>query len=216
MSGVYHFTRLLLIRHAQARSADGLYGPDTPLSDLGKGQAKLLGAGLRSEIPISAVYCSPFPRARETAAPLAERLGLAPRVDVRAAELTVEAAPLEVLASGRNDVLLWRPEQRGAKDGETIAEFFSRVGELCGDVCDRHPDQAVAVVSHAGAIDAVYRWALGIPPTSPWTFEVEVPNASVSEIVMWPHGRTDGGPPRHAVLHRLGDVAHLGRYASAL
>ncbi|MBN2566189.1 MAG: histidine phosphatase family protein [Candidatus Eisenbacteria bacterium] len=216
MSEAHHFTRFLLIRHAQARSADGLYGPDTPLSELGRKQAALLAGCFGLAIPISAVYCSPFPRAVQTAEPLAERLGLATQVDERVAELEVATAPLEVLTSGRDDTVLWRPDQRGAKDGETIAEFFSRVGRFCSDVCDRHRDQVVVVVSHAGAIDAIYRWALEIPPTSPWTFEVEVPNASVSEIEVWPHGRTDAGPPRRAVLHRIGDVRHLGECSSGL
>jgi len=216
LSAAYHFTRLVLVRHAQARSADGLYGPDTPLSDLGREQARLLSAGLTSVLPISALYCSPLPRAVETAAPLAERLSLAPSMDARLGEFEMERAPLDALASRRDDILLWRPEQRGSRGGETIAVFLTRVGQFCAEVCERNPDRAVAVVTHAGAIDAVYRWALDIQPTEPWVFEVEVPNASVSEIAVWPHGRMDGGPPRLAVLYRVGDVSHLGGRTSAL
>jgi broad specificity phosphatase PhoE len=36
-------TTLLLVRHGQARAADGSYGPDTPLSELGVSQAEAVG-----------------------------------------------------------------------------------------------------------------------------------------------------------------------------
>ena len=57
-------------------------------------------------------------------------------------------------------------------------------------------------------------WALGIDPRSPWQHEFYLPNASITEIEYWPHGRVAGGAPRLAMFNRIGDVRHLGAMAT--
>lgn len=213
---MYHFTRMILIRHAQARSLDGKYGPDTPLSPLGLKQAKSLVSSFVAERPLAAVYCSPYRRAVQTAEALSKALNMKTEVDSRISEFQVSVAALDDLQSKRTDVLLWRPEHRGAVDGESIEEFFRRVYTACDELCDRHPNETIALVTHAGTIDAIFRWAVGITADLPWTFEVEVGNATISEVEVWPHGRTDGGPPRHTVLHQIGNGTHLGPNASSI
>jgi broad specificity phosphatase PhoE len=212
MSDIHHFTRFLLLRHAQARSPDGVYGHDTPLSGLGEEQARLLGAHLKPLYPLSAIYCSPYPRARQTAAPLAERVGLPVHFDERLAEFDLDPAPLDSEATSQ----VWKPEDRGRHGGESVSDFFGRVARFCEGLCTADMDQTVVLVTHAGVIDAVYRWATGAPPEMGWNFEVDVPNASVSVIEMWPDGRVQGGASRIAVLGRIGDVSHLGERVSAL
>jgi broad specificity phosphatase PhoE len=81
---------------------------------------------------------------------------------------------------------------------------------------ERHPGERVAVVSHAGTIDATLRWALGLAPASPWQHEFEVANASITELEFWPNGRVRGGASRYAVLRRVGDVAHLDGIVSEI
>ncbi len=216
MTGTYFFTRLVLVRHAQARATDGTYGPDTPLSPLGLRQAELLSLSFAGKASISAIYCSPFLRAVQTAQPMAGALGIEPIVDGGVAEFQVETAPIAALMSLRADVLLWRPGQRGMDGGESIEEFFVRVNGFCERICGVHRNETVVLVTHAGTIDAVFRWAMCIPPSVPWTFEVEMGNATVSEIEAWPRGRMDGGPPKHAVLHRIGDGRHLGVHESKM
>ena len=68
--------KIVLIRHGQARSTDGSYGPDTPLSELGRRQADAVGAALATGSHLSAAYTSPLPRALETASIAADRLGI--------------------------------------------------------------------------------------------------------------------------------------------
>lgn len=216
MADRYFFTQILLIRHAQARTLDDTYGPDTPLSALGLRQAELLASAFVGARSISAIYCSPFQRAIQTAEPLAAALKMRPVIDPGIAEFQVETAPIEKLKSSRADVLLWRPDQRGTKDGETIEEFFTRVSAFCVKACDAHRNETIVFLTHAGTIDAIFRWAVAIPPSQPWMFEVESGNASISEIEAWPHGRIDGGPPMHAVLHRIGDGKHLGALESRI
>ncbi len=65
-----------LLRHGQttANAQEVIQGPriDAPLSELGFQQAERLGDALARE-PLSAVYCSPLVRARDTAAAVAGR-----------------------------------------------------------------------------------------------------------------------------------------------
>jgi probable phosphoglycerate mutase len=76
-------TILLLVRHGHTRDntvGDGarLSGwHDPPLSPLGAQQARLLATSLRSE-RVAALYTSTLTRARQTAATLADALGLEP------------------------------------------------------------------------------------------------------------------------------------------
>ncbi|MDQ2831453.1 MAG: histidine phosphatase family protein, partial [Chloroflexota bacterium] len=73
-------TEILLIRHADALPdaaevvLDGAYNSQA-LSELGRRQARALAERLRTTT-LAAIYSSPIPRARQTAAPTAEALGL--------------------------------------------------------------------------------------------------------------------------------------------
>ena len=203
-------TTLVLVRHGQARPSDtGFYGADAPLSGLGRRQTSALAASLASGPALDALYSSNLPRALETAAAVVEHIGLEVLVDRRLAEFNVDMtveAPLE----GRPDLLIWHPDHTGA-DGETLAQFASRVREFHEEVVTRHPGQRIAVVCHEGTIQAVLHWSLGMDLRSPWQHEFnDLRNASITEIEFWPEGRMAGGAPRYFVLKRIGDVGHLG------
>ena len=208
LSEDYRTTVLVLVRHGQARVGDDLsLGPKTPLSRLGLRQAALVASELARRSPHTAVYVSPLPRAVESAAPICERLGLEAVVDPRLTEFDLGPATVESVEE-RPDLLVWRPEHTGA-DGETLGQFSARVAAFCEEVVDRHLGERVVVVSHAGTMDAVLRWSMGIAATSPWVHDFKIANASITEIELWPRGRVLGGAPRHAILKRVGDVAHL-------
>ena len=210
----YPATTMLLVRHAQARAGDSSrLGPDTPLSKLGRLQVEALASELVADAPVAAVYTSPLPRAVQTASLLCERLGLEAVLDPRLTEFEMGTKEVEAIL-GRPDLLIWHPEHRA--DDETLREFSARVAAFCDEVVERHPDERLAVVSHAGTIDATLRWALGITPDSPWQHEFEVANASITELEFWPRGRIQGGAPRYAVLRRVGDVTHLDDLVSEI
>jgi 2,3-bisphosphoglycerate-dependent phosphoglycerate mutase len=80
---------LYLIRHCRATGQE----PEAPLTAAGRDQALRLRDRL-SDLPIARIVSSPFLRARDSAAPLAEWLGLPVRIDDRLAErvLTAELA----------------------------------------------------------------------------------------------------------------------------
>ncbi len=81
-------TTVHLLRHGEVYNPEKiLYGrlPDFHLSDLGQQMAVLAADALESR-DIAEVWSSPLDRAQETAAPLAERLGLTPIIDDRIIE----------------------------------------------------------------------------------------------------------------------------------
>ncbi len=87
MGGV---TTVHLLRHGEVYNPEGvLYGrlPGFGLSDLGRAQAKLAAEYLARR-PIGYIVSSPLERARQTAAPLADALGL----DVATDEGLIEAS----------------------------------------------------------------------------------------------------------------------------
>ncbi len=205
----FQATNLLLVRHGQ-RDSSRLRRIDLnpPLNALGRRQAAAVADALRVGPAPDAIYSSLLTRAHETATAIADHLGLETAVDGRLAEFQIDL-DAETSPAGRPDLLASHPHHTGT-DGVTLAEFASRVADFHEEVVDRHPGQRVAVISHAGTIDAALRWALGIGPRSPWQHEFDLPNASITEIEFWPQGRIVRGAPRYAVFNRIGDVGHLG------
>lgn len=202
-------TRLLLVRHGHARSSDGTYGPDTPLSDLGRRQAIAIARSMRARTP-RALYTSPFPRASQTAEPLSRELGIEPISEPRLAEFVADPNPgpvAEVLSNAH--LLNWRPDHRPHPEGETLREFSTRVGAFLEEAALTHTGACIALFAHAGTIDAAVRWAVGLPPESAWQHEFDVKNASITEVVFWPGGRVATGAPRYAVIERVADTSHL-------
>ena len=208
-------TVLLLIRHGQARAADGSYDRETPLSEIGWRQAAAVADELAARSPPRVVYTSPYPRAIETSEPACEKLGLTAVVETRLEEFELPSYSLETVAQ-RPDLAIWRPEHRGTSNGETLEEFSLRVAGFCDEVVERHLGERVALISHAGTIDAAIRWSMAQPAGSPWQHEFDISNASITEIEFWPHGRTEGGAPRYATVLRVGDTTHLGDLVSDL
>ncbi len=214
MSAELPRTTLILARHAQARSRDGSYDRHTPLSDLGWRQAAALAMHLLEPRP-AVVYSSPWTRAAETAAPLCERLDVAPVIDDRLVEFELPGQTLES-ARVRPDLVVWEADDRGVEDGESLREFSLRVAHFFEEIVGRHLGKRVVVVSHSGTMDAAVRWAIGIPPSSPWQHDLLCPNACITELEVWPRGRVPGGSPRYAAIRRVGDVGHLGDLASEM
>ncbi|MGK9234571.1 histidine phosphatase family protein [Inquilinus limosus] len=79
-----------LIRHCRAAGQE----PEASLTDEGREQAHRLSDRLAG-LPIARIVSSPFLRARDSAAPLAERLGLPVGIDARLAERVLAAEPAE-------------------------------------------------------------------------------------------------------------------------
>jgi 2,3-bisphosphoglycerate-dependent phosphoglycerate mutase len=188
---------LLLIRHAQPAwvDADGLAYNDPPLTELGRAQAAALAAHLAAT-PVDELHVSSAVRSRETAAPVAERLGLDPSVHEELFELRLppdlDGSPVDAVRE-RFAGMRWRPREEWwdglPGGGEPFGDFHARVtthveGLLRERGAERDPTdpqhvwqltepddtRRLALVTHAGTTSVIVSHLLGIDPT-PWEWE---------------------------------------------
>ncbi len=156
---------LILVRHALPVRARGVNGAaaDPGLADEGHQQAQRVAAWLAAE-HIDAVVSSPVRRAWETAAPLAEALGLPLGTVDGLREFdsgASEYVPIEELsADDPRWLALARGEFYGCADPE---QFRHRVLEGVEHLIEAHPGGRVAAFSHAGPINVYVGHLLGIP-----------------------------------------------------
>lgn len=217
-------TRLLLIRHGESEwnvqgRIQGHLG--TGLSERGRAQAlrtadelapALAGRSARDAVQ---VWSSDLDRAAQTAAPLADALGIEVRADPRLRERSFGAwegrRHADVL---EEDGERWRRWSNGdatvaaAVGGEGADALVARVVPALRELLDGLPDDGVAVaVSHGGAIWHVVHRLLGLRERTLGP----VGNAAISELhVASPLTAgpvSDGGPPPR--LARYNEVGHL-------
>ncbi|MDG5486869.1 histidine phosphatase family protein [Mycolicibacterium gadium] len=146
--------QLLLIRHALPHRSEPGQGSDPELSEEGIEQAKRLPDAL-GRFPISRIVSSPQIRARQTAQPVADALGLTIELDDRLAEYD-------------RDLSHYTPvEQISEEDMKRLASgnlpgdvdqpaFIERVRAGIDDiVAAADHEDTVAVFTHGGVINAV-------------------------------------------------------------
>jgi probable phosphoglycerate mutase len=199
---------LVLIRHGESeparedRPADSVDGhADPALDPVGVEQARRLADRLAGE-QLDAIYVTTLRRTAQTAAPLAERLGLTPVVEPDLREVllgewegatfrkhTSELHPLAVamFTEQRWDVI---------PGAESTADFRARISAGITRIAQRHPNQKVAVVVHGGVIGMIMAIATG---AGNFAF-VGADNASMSQIVVLGDRWT---------VRRFNDTAHL-------
>jgi 2,3-bisphosphoglycerate-dependent phosphoglycerate mutase len=159
---------LLLIRHAEpVRIASGeATGPADPgLTERGVDQARRLAAWLAVE-GVDAIVTSPLRRARETAAPLGDALGLEPVVVDGISEYDAhsdEYIPIEELRALKDDRWQATIEGRWADvGGVDPIEFQRQVVPAVDGLIASHPGQTVAAFSHGGVVNVYLAHVLGI------------------------------------------------------
>jgi probable phosphoglycerate mutase len=184
-------TQLLLVRHGEsAPVVDGEDLPrwnrqaDPPLHPDGQAEADRVADRLRHEA-IDAVYTSPLTRTRQTAAPLAEALGLTPIVDDDLREVflgDVDGLNLGRLVGGDDGVRRALREQRWEllPGAEPQHEFSARVRLVVERIAAAHPGGAVAVFAHGGVIGQVLAEATG----SALHAFIGADNGSISHLVV--------------------------------
>jgi probable phosphoglycerate mutase len=181
---------LLLIRHGETGwNAQGrIQGHrDTDLSERGRRQAQVLARYLAAAgTPIDAVVASDLARARQTAEPLAAVLGLPLAIDPRLRErgfgLFEGHTYEEAEARWPNEYAIWRRRDAGyaVPGGESYLQTRARTLESLHDIAARHGGATVAVVTHGGVLDVVYRAAHAIPWETPRSHLL--PNASIGRV----------------------------------
>ncbi|MDI5966612.1 histidine phosphatase family protein [Streptomyces sp. SL13] len=174
-------TTLHLVRHGQSEwnLAGRLQGqaPGIPLTGLGHEQAAAAALSLDG-VPAVALYSSDLLRARQTASPVAERLGLPVRVDARLREQghgQLEGFPTrQLLEAAPYD---FADPDAHAPGGESTRDVHRRMAAVLTDCLERHRGRHVVLVGHGDAIRAGLAWLNGHPADRiPW---LTVPNGSV-------------------------------------
>ena len=150
---------LVLVRHALPVRIDGTHDgspADPGLAELGHQQAqRVLDALSRDEV--THLYSSPAQRARETAAPLVDTLGLELQIEAGLAEFDVAHSsyvPVEELrAAGdpRWDRLVAGDLYHDDVDPQA---FRSRVIAAVEQIVQRHPGGRAVLFTHSGTINA--------------------------------------------------------------
>jgi 2,3-bisphosphoglycerate-dependent phosphoglycerate mutase len=200
-------TRILAIRHGQtAWNADArIQGhTDIGLDTVGQWQAERLAAALAGE-ELQAVYSSDLSRARQTAAPLAERAGLELRTDAGLRERAFGAFEgfsfAQIAQRWPDQAARWRlrdPDFR-ALGGEKLRDFRERVVAAVTRLAVAHRGQSIALVTHGGVLDLLYREAARVALDAPRSWQVA--NAGINRLLHSGEG---------LVLVGWADVGHLG------
>lgn len=147
-------TTVHLLRHGEVHNPEGvLYGrlPDFHLSELGRTMAERI-ADTIGDRDIVHLRISPLERVRETAAPLAARLGLEPTIDARVieSENVFEGkrfgADNKTLVDPRAWRHLWNPFKPSW--GEPYREVAARMRAAVLDARDAAEGHEAVVVSH--------------------------------------------------------------------
>ncbi|HEY2584381.1 MAG TPA: histidine phosphatase family protein [Tepidisphaeraceae bacterium] len=185
-------TTFLLIRHAaHLLAGDTIAGRSAGvyLSPLGHEQARAM-ANRVATLPVRAIYCSPIDRARETAAPLSERLQLPVQTSDALSELDFGEWTRKTLDELRTQPLWqhWNAFRSGTRipGGESMLDLQSRiVGEMLR-LRNHHPDQCVALVTHGDVIKAAVAYWLGV--ALDLFRRIEIGLASVSVVAVGDRG----------------------------
>jgi probable phosphoglycerate mutase len=208
---------ILLVRHGESSPhvegepftlVDGHGDPE--LAPEGRAQAVLVADRLTSTgEKITAIYVTTLRRTHETAAPLAERLGIEPQVepDLRevflgeweGGELRRRVTDKDPLAAAMFEAGRWDVIPGAEPDDE----FRGRVQRAIERIAAAHPDEVVVAVVHGGVIGQAMNIASG---ARGFAFTGS-DNASVSHLVITPY---------RWIIRCFNDTAHLSdRFSTA-
>jgi len=141
--------------------------PGLHLADTGKDQAEAVAERIGALPKVAAVYASPLERTRETAAPIAKKLGhkvVAERglLECDFGEWT--GAELKTLMKKPEWMTVQRyPSGFRFPGGESFPEMQGRIVGTMAKLRERHPGETVVAVSHADPIKAAVADAVGTP-----------------------------------------------------
>ena len=187
-------TRVLAIRHGETDWNVGarIQGhTDIPLNPRGVEQARRLAQALADEA-LHAVYSSDLARTRETARALAQARGLPLTEDPALRErqfgafegLTFE----EIGRQWPDEAERWRRRDPdfGPPGGERLADFYARSIAAVEALAQAHAGRSIALVTHGGVLDCLYRAATRIELQASRTWQLG--NAAINRLLHSPEG----------------------------
>ncbi len=187
-------TRIVAVRHGETdwNVDTRIQGQlDIPLNDTGRWQAGRMAQALAHE-PIRTIYASDLLRARETALALADAMDLpvldAPGLREREFGVFEGKTFAEIAALWPEHSLRWRRRdpEFAPEGGESLLQFRQRVTRTAQDLAERHAGELIALVSHGGVMDVLYRAATRQDLQAPRTWALG--NAAINRLLWTPQG----------------------------
>lgn len=187
-------TRILAIRHGEtawnveARIQGHL---DIPLNAAGRTQAARLARALQGRESLAALYSSDLSRALQTARSVADATGAPLHLDTGLRERCFGALQgrtfAEVSATQPQEAERWRrrdPDWAPPDGGESLLVFRQRVLATLQALAAGHTGQTIALFTHGGVLDVLYRAAtgLGLQAARSW----QIGNAAVNRLLWTP------------------------------
>ncbi len=200
-------TRLLMLRHGQTEhSAQRRYSgrADLPLTELGERQAAAAAARLSTTDGVVAVVSSPMLRARQTAKPVADALGVPVSVHDGLIETDFGAWEGLTFAEARErDPDLhtrWITDTSvAAPGGESMDVVHRRVRRVRDQLIAEHGAATLVIVAHVTPIKALLRMALDAGPSLLHRLHLDLASLSVAEFY----------PDGPASVRLVNDTSHL-------
>ena len=176
-----------LLRHGERVDGRVLVGrmPGIGLTERGRAEIAAMAELLAAD-DIAAIYSSPLQRTRESAEIVAERLGLPIAYRDDLIELDFGEWTGKTFDQIRTDPH-WPPWSTRRSlatipGGESMRDVQHRVVAALLELGDKHPQQAVVVVSHGDVIRAALVFALGMPLDFYGRIEVGIGSVSTVRI----------------------------------
>ncbi|MDH6490735.1 bifunctional RNase H/acid phosphatase [Streptomyces sp. SAI-127] len=200
----------VLLRHGETpltpqKRFSGSGGTDPSLSAVGREQAERAAEALARRGTIQHILASPLTRTRQTAAAVAERLGI--EVTIEDGLIETDFGAWEGLTFGEvrerypDDLNTWLsdPEAEPTGGGESFAATATRIAATRDKLVAAYAGRTVLLVTHVTPIKTFVRLALGAPPES--LFRMELSAASMSAVAYYADG--------NASVRLLNDTSHL-------
>ncbi|MFF4114231.1 bifunctional RNase H/acid phosphatase [Streptomyces sp. NPDC001714] len=200
----------VLLRHGETpltpqKRFSGSGGTDPELSPVGLEQAQRVAEALARRGTIETILASPLTRTRQTAAAVAERLGLDVTIEEGIKETDFGA--WEGLTFGEvrerypDDLTTWLadPSAHPTGGGESFAETAARIAATRDKLIAAYAGRTVLLVTHVTPIKTFVQLALGAPLQS--LFRMELSAASLSAVAYYADG--------NASVRLFNDTSHL-------
>jgi probable phosphoglycerate mutase len=196
-------TQITAVRHGETawNAQSRLQGQlDIDLNERGRWQAQRAGQAL-ADSGITTIYCSDLRRAHDTA--LAISRAIAQHSGIAATDLRLESGLRErsfgdfqgltydeVGALHPEDALRWkqRDPHWAPPGGESPAALHQRIAATLHAIAAQHPGEHIALVSHGGVLDTLYRLATGQALNAPRTWELG--NCAINRLLYTPQALT--------------------------
>lgn len=189
-------TTLILLRHGVTAATErkvfsGSGGSNPALTPAGQEQAVRAAEWIRTNGGADVILSSPLQRTQQTAAAVAEALGLGVEVEPGLMETSFGDWDGYTFAEIQER---WPTEMRdwlastavGPPGGESFDVVDQRVAAARERIVQAHAGKRVVAVSHVTPIKLLARLAIGAPISS--IYKMELSPASITTVTWWPDG----------------------------